>query len=198
MKLYVLAFLAIPLAAQPTPCKPTDDICVTARPLSASDISAMFGSLNKRYGAVQVDLCSKSSVALTVPLGMIRQQFHVNGVTVLAGIVANSVIANAQTSTKKAKAFKVAITAVEVAAVGTTLSSVSTQVKAALTEGAIGGAQIISILTATSTSASLISYGSNSLPELIQFQPNGCAPVAVQLIEGMAGNMDFGVSLSTK
>ena len=175
-RLFVLLFFSAILYAQ--------TVTVTGQPLSANDLKAMFGGLPKGYSGIQVEVCSTDSKAITVPLGMIRQQLRSALVTVLSNQVAQAVIAHAQGSTKKALVGRVTIAAIESAAVAASFSGISPAWKTGLTDTAIDGAALWTIISGTTTVNPLLAY--QPLPETLMFLPGpSCIGPAVQLVEGI-------------
>ena len=169
MRTALLILFAVPLCAQ--------DLHVTAETLSAPTVKSMFGPLNARYGAAKVTVCSAASVNASVPLALIGQQPGAlpAGITVLPPVAALQVIGQAQGSTKTAKGFRIGIAFIEGAAVATSLSGVSATLKAALTNTALLGGQLIPIISAATTTQSLVSYAQVALADPLQIIPGGCA-----------------------
>lgn len=185
MKPLALALLALTANAQ--------DLRISASTLTPDAVHALFGPLRKQYGAARVDICSSSPAAATVPLAKIRQQLKLtNNINVLSTIEAMQVIAMAQASTKKAKVLRYGVAAVEIAAFTAGLSGIGLAWKTGLNDGAIFGAQSLSIFSVASTPAALITYTTVALPETLTFLPNGCIPQAIQLTDSTAAQrVDF-------
>ena len=163
---------------------------------------AMFGPLPREYGSAVVRVCSQLPDAMTMPRAYAESQYAQRSrVTVIPTLVALSVIAHAQASTKTAKTLTGLITAAEIAAAATQLSSVGASVKGVLTETSLGGASLYNILKGATTSGSMLQYSSVTLPDTLQFQPYGCASGIVldYMVGGsVGGSVSFGVSFPVK
>ncbi len=176
-------------------------IHVTASPLSAPTLKAMFGkSLPREYSAVQVDICSSEPHSIAVPLGMIRQsfsrQFPQSGVSVLGNAVASQVIVSTQGNSKKAVAGRIVFAAAGAAAVAAGFSGLTVAWKTGLTSFAVDGPQLWQLFSSVATPAALIRYSDQALPEMIHLSPGGCLPKpSVQLVEGKVQAVDFEVTL---
>ena len=178
-RLLLLAALMASVASGQT------DLHVTASQLSAATTKAMFGPLGKQYGAASVVVCNSGTASVSIPLAAIMQQPGAipAGVTVLPPVAALAVISSAQNSTKKAKAFRIGIAAVESAAVAAQLSGLGATVKTVLTDTALLGGQLLPIFQQATTSQSLVNYAQATLPDPLQIVAGGCSPLAVVLIE---------------
>ena len=142
MTRFLLALACIPAFSQTPDACLNRDLCVSATVLSQATLKSLYGPLNKQYGAASVDICSQVGTALTVPLAKIRQQAPAAGVTILPSAIAQAVIANAQGSTKWAKAGRITFAILGGAAVASGVGGISPIFKAGLTVGAISGSQI--------------------------------------------------------
>lgn len=196
--------LAITVPVSPVTSCPSDStLCIKADQLPPDATHAMFGPLRREYGSAIVRVCSNLGAATTVPLAYVESQYtERSGITVMPTLAALAVIAHAQASTKTAIALNGIITAAQLAAAATQLSNVSAAVKAALTDTALGGASLYTILKGATTSGSMLQYSSITLPESLDFQPRGCVS-GVVLDHGVggapaAGSISFGVMLPGK
>jgi len=199
MKRFLIALACLPTFAQTPDACLNRDLCVSATVLSQATVKALYGPLNKQYGAASVDICSQVGTALTVPLAKIRQQAPAAGVTILPSAIAQAVIANAQGSTKWAKAGRITFAILGGAVVASGVGGISPILKAGLTAGAISGSQIWALVASVPVASPLSNYAASALPELLQFQPGGClANPGIQLIQGTApagASIKFGVTI---
>jgi hypothetical protein len=182
--------LAIPLGAQ--------SLRVTASPLSTADVSALFGPLNKTYGGARVDVCYSGSDARSIPLAVVRQQLKLtNGIVILSNVEALTVISKAQSSTKKAIALRVGLGIVELGAIASTFSQLSSTIKNTLAASALAGGETLGVIQTTTTAYAMVSYSAVALPETLNFSTaQQCVPQGIQLTEMVpGGGIDFTMTL---
>lgn len=184
-------------------CPIGSQLCIEADQMPQDATRAMFGPLRDNYGSAAVRVCSKMAAPTTVPLPLIESEMkETNGITVVPSLVALSVIEKAQANTKTAVGLKWFLAAVQVAALSTQLSSVGASLKSILTEVAVGGSSLWSILQVDTASGSIVKYSDVTLPETLLFQPNGCTSGIVLDYSAIGvppmGSVSFGVVLGDK
>jgi hypothetical protein len=125
---------------------------------------------------------------------MVRQQLKLtNNIVVLSNVEALTVIAKAQSGTKKARAFRIGVGVVELGALASTWSGLGLAVKNTLMASALVGGQGLAVLQNTATAYAMVNYSAVALPETLNFSPvAACTPQGIQLIETVpGGTVDF-------
>ena len=193
MKLALLSvFLALPALAQ-TPDQKTPDLRITAQALSGQTTSAMFGRLPKSVTAAAVQVCSNLATAVTVPQARVVQQVKsTNGYTILPKDSAIVVIAESQGKSRLSTGLRVGVTVVELAAIASGWSSLSSTIKNTLESGALSGASALNVFSQQIPTHAYLTFASEMLPDPIVLPPGGCS-AGFALVEANAGakSIDF-------
>lgn len=161
----------------------SQDIRVTASVLSRATTTAQFGKLPKIYASAKVRVCNMGTAPLVISLGYVEQAIQTPGFTLLPMDAAVEVIAAAQGNSLGSRLFRGGMTAVELAAIASSWSTLSSTIKNVLTSSAIAGASALTVLSSTIPTHTYLTLTNEALPDPLQLAVNGCSKSSIVIVE---------------